>query len=441
MTSTTEYRNIVYRLIPGTTTKAQKLAAQAGACRFVWNTLLGRTQTAYAEALAKGVDGDKGEKPPSVSFFSLGKNFTVLRREVPWLGDYSYAITRYVLKYQADAWVQAFKGGGYPRFKKRGLSIPSFTIPENVRIKENKLYIPRLGWYRLQRKGGNPWVGGMGPDGTPVKAVIRKISADRWHVTICYKVEVPPMQDNGVIAGIDMNVGQVAVVTNREQYFCGQDERGHGKNHQDAPLLIELPRTTGLEVKIKRVQRALARKKKGSNRRQKMRERCMRLMRKRANRRKNWQHHTSQQISQMASTVVVEKFNTQGMTSSAKGTVANPGRNVKAKSGLNREILNTGWAGLQQMLAYKCREVIAINPAWTSQTCHACKQVNKASRKGRHYECVACGHADHADVNAARNILSSGITASGIGATARRGALALATPMTRETDRIGDFVN
>ena len=237
MTSTTEYRNIVYRLIPGTTTKAQKLAAQAGACRFVWNTLLGRTQTAYAEAQVKGddvakgededkKDGDKGEKPPSVSFFSLGKNFTALRREVPWLGDYSYAITRYVLKYQADAWVQAFKGGGYPRFKKRGTSIPSFTIPENVRIKENKLYIPRLGWYRLQRKGGNPWVGGMGPDGTPVKAVIRKISADRWHVTICYKVEVPPMPDNGVIAGIDMNVGQVAVVTNR-----GQDN-----NHQDAPL-------------------------------------------------------------------------------------------------------------------------------------------------------------------------------------------------------------
>ena len=421
MTSTTEYRNIVYRLIPGTSTKAQKLAAQAGACRFVWNEMLGRQKGAYAEAQNRKEKGIKGEKPPSVSFFALSKTFTALRREVPWLQNYHAGITRYVLKYQADAWRQSFKGGGFPRFKKRGKAMPSFTIPEKIRIKHeagaDKLYIPCLGWYRLQRKGGNPY-----PEGTPLKAVIRKISADRWHVTICFKVEVPPMPDNGVMAGIDMNVGQVAVVTIR-----GQDN-----NHQDAPLLIELPKTSGLATKIKRTQRALARKKKGSNRRQKMRERCMRLMRKRANRRKNWQHHASKKISRLASTVVVEKLNTRGMTSSAKGTVEAPGKNVKAKSGLNREILNTGWAGLQQMLAYKCREVIAINPAWTSQTCHACQQVNKASRKGRHYECVACGHADHADVNAARNILSSGITASGIGATARRGALALATPMTRE---------
>ena len=408
MPPSTVHRNIAYRLLPGNSTKARKLAAQAGACRFVWNEMLGRQKEAYDEAKAKGED------PPSVSQFSLQKRFTQLRRDVPWLKDYHAGITRSVLKYQAEAWERAFTGGGLPRFKKRGKVMPSFTIPEQVRIRENRLYIPRMGWYRLQRKGANPW-----PDGRPVKAVIRKISADRWQVTICYKVEVEELVDNGVVAGLDMNVGQVAVVSST-----------------NTTLLLEQPKIARLETRIKRNQRAMARKKKGSSRQQKLRHRHLRLMRKKANRRKNWHHHVSKEISRLAGTVVVERLNTKGMTKSAKGTVEDPGKNVKAKSGLNREILNTGWTSLVQMLGYKCREVIGINPAFTSQTCHACQEVNKEFRKGRRFKCVACGHADHADLNAARNIL-----ASGIGAAARRGALALATPTTREKDREGDLVN
>ncbi len=372
--------------------------------------MLGYQKESYEEA--KG----KGEEPPSVSFFSLGKRFTAFRRDVPWLNDYSYLITRYVLKYQAEAWQRSFQGGGQPRFKQRGQAMASFTIPEKVKSKDNKLYIPRLGWYRLQRKGGNPW-----PDGHPVKAVIKKISADRWQVTICYKVAVAELSDTGVAAGIDMNVSQVAVVTSAN----------------DSMLLAQPKKKTDkLDTRIKRNQRALARKKKGSSRFQKLKQRHIRLLRKKAMRRRNWHHHVSRKVSRLASTVVVEKLNTQGMTKSAKGTVDAPGKNVKAKSGLNREILNTGWTSLVQMLGYKCREVKTVNPAYTSQTCHACQQVNKASRQGRRYECVACGHADHADLNAARNIL-----ASGIGAAARRGALALATSTTREKDRLGDLVN
>ncbi len=173
MPTTTVHRNIVYRLIPGNNTKAKKLAAQTGACRFVWNAMLGQQKVAYAEAK------ERGEDPPS--YFSLCKRFTELRREVPWLSDYHAGITRSILKYQSEAWQQAFKDGGFPRFKKRGKAIPSFTIPERIKIKEDKLYLPRMGWYRLQRKGDNPY-----PEGQPLKAVIRKITADRWHVTICY---------------------------------------------------------------------------------------------------------------------------------------------------------------------------------------------------------------------------------------------------------------
>ena len=105
-----------------------------------------------------------------------------------------------------------------------------------------------------------------------------------------------------------------------------------------------------------------------------------------------------------------------------------PGANVRQKAGLNRSILQTGWGDLRRMLAYKAVTVVAVNPAYTSQTCHACGHVSAASRPCQaRFECVSFGHTAQADVNAARNIL-----ALGTGATGRQGALALATPLTRQ---------
>ena len=393
------HRQIVYRLLPGAQSIGRQLAGLAGACRFTWNEMLGRQKAEYEEAKARG------ERPPSVSFFSLGKRFTELRREVPWLSEYSFTITRYTLKYQADAWKAAFRAGSLPRFHSRHNTTPSFTIPEDVKIRNGKLYVPRIGWLTIRRKGGNPY-----PDGKPVRATVKKL-AGKWYVTVCYAIEAPEIVDNGVAAGVDMNVRQVAIATTG-----GETE------------IIHAPDTGLLNTRIKRVQRKMAKQQKASRRRFKTKMRLHRLQRKRANARRNWHHQASRRIAGMASTVVVENLNTQGMTRSAKGSAECPGKNVKAKAGLNREILETGWYGLRQMLEYKAR-VIEVNPAYTSQTCHACGHADKASRRGRTYACVACGHADHADLNAARNIL-----ASGIGAAARRGAFGLPTPVTREID-------
>ena len=402
VSETSTNRNIIYRLLPGSRANARLLAGQAGACRFVWNTILGQHNDAHEDAKANG------EKPPSVSFFSLGKEFTSLRNEIPWLCEYSFSITRYVLKYQADAWKAFFRGeAGHPRFKSRHGSTPSFTIPQAVTIRDDMIAIPRVGPMRIRREGGNPY-----PEGKPVKAVIRKI-AGKWYVTVCYEVEAEERPDTGVSAGVDMNVRQVAVV----------DTTGGAE-------IIPAPDTGRLDAKIRRNQRRLARQRKGSRRRMRTRLRLQRLQRKRANRRKNWQHQVSRRIANRASTVIVEKLNTAGMTRSARGTLENPGTKVKAKSGLNREILSTGWHSVHRMLAYKCMELIEVNPAYTSQSCNACGFTDPENRNDRKFECVACGHADHADLNAARNILTSGT-----GVSAWRGALALATPVTRETDR------
>ena len=83
----------------------------------------------------------------------------------------------------------------------------------------------------------------------------------------------------------------------------------------------------------------------------------------------------------MAHTVVIEDLNTEGMTRSAKGTKAKPGKNVRQKAGLNREILKTTWSALRQMLGYKAGAVVEINPAYTSQTCRACGVVDADSRR------------------------------------------------------------
>ena len=401
MPETTVYRNIQYRLIPRTTTKADKLLGLAGACRYVWNTILEQQNDLHREAK------EQGKKPRYPSFFSLGKAFTVLRSETPWLTDYAYNIVRYTLNYQSEAWKEYFRGKRHhPRFHCRHRKSPSFTIPENVRITENALYIPKVGWVGLRRKGGNPY-----PEGVAKKAVVSK-KVGKWYATVCYEVVCEEQEDNGVVAGLDLNVGQIAYA----------DTTG-------VRALVPSADTSLLERKIKRKQRRMAGQKRGSNRRRKTRQSIQRLQRQKASRRNNHWHQVSRLLVAHASRVVLEDLNVEGMTKSAKGTVENPGTNVKAKSGLNREILNTAWALLHVMLEYKAMEVVYVNPAYTSQECYCCGHRAKGNRRGREFKCMVCGHVDHADLNAARNIL-----ASGIGATARRGAFGLPTLMTREID-------
>ncbi len=114
------YRTIEYRLLPGS--RGKKLAGIAGACRFVWNTILAQSLRGYQQAK------ESGEKPPSVKVFSLGKRFKELRDHGEWLPEYSFNMVRYTLKYQADAWKACFEHG------KRRSSMPNTTVPHLLRF-------------------------------------------------------------------------------------------------------------------------------------------------------------------------------------------------------------------------------------------------------------------------------------------------------------------
>ena len=85
---------------------------------------------------------------------------------------------------------------------------------------------------------------------------------------------------------------------------------------------------------------------------------------------------------------------------------------AKAKSGRNRSIYDAAWGTLLQMIAYKAEDagrcVIEVNPRNTSRTCSKCRYLAASNRRGANFTCGQCGHQDHADVNAALNILEAG---------------------------------
>jgi transposase len=130
---------------------------------------------------------------------------------------------------------------------------------------------------------------------------------------------------------------------------------------------------------------------------------------------------TSTRLASEFDLIRVEDLEIKNMVRSARGTLAVPGANVRAKAGLNRSIHAAGWGLLVARLEDKAPgRVEKINPAYTSQICHACGHCAAENRESQAvFRCRACGHVDHADVNAAKNIKD---IAAGRAVTAR-GAL------------------
>ena len=320
-----EHRHVTFRLLPGSRENAHRLAMIAGACRFVWNEMLDQQEQVHAIA---GMCAAR-------TFFTLGKAFTQLREVTPWLQDMPFAVVRYTLKHQADAWQRFFRGeAGRPKFRSRH-GDAAFTIPQDVGISDGRLRIPTVGWMRLRRRGGNPWPGGE------AKSVAVKRSGGTWYAVVCYAIPVQERPDNGMVIGVDMNVGQVA--------------SSDGVMHR-------APDTRRREARMKRYARKMARQQRGSRRRE--RARLARTQRAIALARRDWQHRTSRHLAGTAGTVVVEDLKTRAMTASAKGTIEEPGSNVKAKAGLDRVILAAGLSNLRQMLGHKAvRLVIPVRRA------------------------------------------------------------------------------
>ena len=148
-------------------------------------------------------------RPAAPTFFTLGKAFTRRRRQVPWLQTLPFAVVRYTLQHQADAWQACFKGiRGYPQCHARR-RVDRFTLPDNVKIeattrgKQFRLYIPKIGWVIV--RGALPY-----PGAEPVSASVKR-DAGKWYCVVTYAVSrVGERIDDDKVMGVDRNVRQCA---------------------------------------------------------------------------------------------------------------------------------------------------------------------------------------------------------------------------------------
>jgi len=400
-----EMRTVEFVVLPTSKAKAGKMFQIAGGCRYVWNHFREKNLADY-QAFRNG----KAQRRQT-SFFSLGVEFTKLRRETDWMQELPCAPVRYSLKYLSDALGQAMAGKkGFPKPRSRAKTAPGFTLPDtcNFRIRKvngkySLLHIPLVGWVTLTRKGGNPHEAG------DPKQVVLRHDGHRWRAFVSYEIEVEEKMDDGEVLGVDMNVRQIA--TSDGDFY-------------------HLPDLEKKEKRRKWYQRKMARQVKGSNRRGDTKKKLRKVSRKITSIRKNWVHQTTKEISGKCGTMVVEDLKVKNMTASAKGTVENPGRNVRQKSGLNRAVLDTAFGEVRRNLEYKCGRLIKVNPAYTSQTCSRCGHAEKENRKTQaRFQCVSCGFASNADTNAAINIRRLGMAqlhGEGTGIST--------VPMNRETD-------
>ena len=246
--------------------------------------------------------------------------------------------------------------------------------------------------------GNNPY-----PDVQAVSGTVKRECGD-WYAYIVYEVAVKSKPRALKEVGIDRNCGQIAL---SDGTICR----------------LKNPRLVQLEARKRCYQRMMTRrdcgcsktKRKPSNQYMKAKWLHQKTSRKLYQIRDNWLHHVSKEIASKYSVVYVENLNIKGMTASAKGTIESPGKNVKQKTGLNKSIQNTGWGKLEQMLEYKTN-IIKVSAAYTSQRCNKCGHLDKDNRKTQaDFKCLACGHRDNADVNAALNILALGNRATGRG--------------------------
>ena len=367
-----------YELMP-TGDQQHAMRRFAGSCRFVYNKALALQKERY----------EQGEK--KLGYAGLCKLLTEWRNgsETSWLAAAPTHPLQQALKDLERAYANFFaKRADFPRFKKKGQG-DRFRYPDAKQIKldqaNSRIFLPKLGWLRCR----------ISRDvlGT-VKNVTVSLTCGKWFVSILTEREVEQPIPNGGAVGIDMGVARLATLSDGTFY----------------PPLSSFKRR---ETALRRSQQAMCRKTKFSNNWKKAKARVQRIHARIGNTRRDYLHKTTTAISQNHAMVCIEDLQVRKMSKSAAGTAKQPGKNVRAKSGLNKSILDQGWFEFRRQMEYKLAwnggYLIAVPPQNTSRTCPCCGYVSADNRRTRaHFECVECGFEEDADLVGAINILRAG---------------------------------
>jgi putative transposase len=383
-----------FRLYPSTAQRVL-LLEQCGQARYVWN--LGLEQ----RLMWRRWQG------PTPGFNAQSAQLTEARRAESWLACGSQTVQQQALRDLDQAWQRFFAGTHKrPKWRKAGEDEGLRIVgPQAVRVRQDNgarssVLVPKIGWVSFKRSRALvDWKSYR----------ITRDRAGRWHIAFAAIPDPIPAPGAGEVVGVDRGV-TVAVALS-----TGEMTSPAGLSLKEAERLL-------------RLQRRLARARRGSNRRRKVRTLIGQLKSRDGDRRKDWVEKTTTGLARRFDVIRVENLNVKGMTRSARGTMEKPGRKVAQKAGLNRGILKSGWGLLVTRLEQKAPgRVEKVKAAYTSQTCNACKHIAAESRKSQAtFVCVACGHRANADVNAARNI------AAGHAVAARGDLRVLARSVKRE---------
>ncbi|MEH8055384.1 transposase [Gallibacterium anatis] len=354
-----------------------KIKQFCGCCRFVFNRALAWQNEQYQQ-----------DNKHKFSYSKIANLLPQWKKELIWLKECHSQVLQQSLKDLETAFKNFFQQrADFPKFKKKGVK-ESFRFPQGCKLEQqnSRIWLPKIGWVRYRN---NREVIGE------IKNVTVSQKCGRFFVSIQTEFEYQIPTHNGGEIGIDMGVARFATLSNGE-------------------FFTPLNAFKTYKGKLAKLQKRLKNKVKFSQKNwQKLKAKIAKLHHKIANCRKDFLHKISTQISKNHAMIYIEDLQVANMSKSAKGTAEQHGKNVAAKSGLNRAILDQSWFEFRRQLDYKTQWqggfLVAVPPQNSSRTCPCCGHISKENRQTQaHFECVECGYTENADVVGEMNVLARG---------------------------------
>jgi putative transposase len=368
-----------------------KIRQFAGCRRFVYNKAL--------ELQKKRLDNNE----KLLSYPKLCKLLVQWKqsKSISWLKKAPDRILQQTLKDLCKAFDNFFKKRAkFPKFQKKNrgdafrfAAFKEFFIDET----NNRIKLPKLGWLRYHNSRS---IQGL------AKNVTVSLTSDGYYFSVQTEVEIDqPRPEATSIVGLDIGIKRFITLSNGDFFEPLNSFRKHEKN-------------------LRRRQRLLSRKKRFSRNWYKAKRKVGQIHTKIGNVRRDYLHKISTTLSQNHAAVAVEDLQVRNMSASARGTRENPGRNVRAKSGLSKAILDQGWYMFRQFLQYKLEalggQLVPVPAQYTSQTCPVCGHRAAENRLSQaEFCCQACGFEENADLVGALNVLAAGqavLACGGLGA-------------------------
>ena len=396
--------NIAYKFELMPTREQKRIFAQAaGWRRFVWNKAIELQKRCLEQEV------------PFLKYTELARRLVLWKKEddMLWLLEApSQALQQCLM--DASAAIQAFKAKkkGFPKFQARGDG-DSFRIPQ-VRPTDwdeanGRVRIPKAGFVRFRKSR---------PIQGKIKQMTVSVECGHWFVSVVTEMDFAndgPRRPGEV--GIDLGIAQTVTLSDGTVFQLDVESiKKHEK--QIAVLQRQLCRNKEARQKLAKLGKANPfDKREPSRMRRRLKAKIQNHHRCIRNIRRDFMLKTAHTIAQNYGWVAMEDLKLKNMTKSAKGTVEEPGKNVRQKTGLNRSLARVAPYAMRMAIhwaVFKANgRLILVDPKYTSQTCPICGYTSSSNRPSQaHFGCQKCGYTANADVVGAANVLKKSRTGS-----------------------------